>query len=133
MFLRNLNDDQKRTLVVIAHHLVVSDHSVSPKEGELLDELLNGLRTDVRVGPSQLYAKPTLEVFDSREVRVAVMLEILTLACGDNMFPDPESKMVERLARDLGFSSAEFEAMKTWAERNAALLDEALAMMDAPE
>jgi len=47
MFLRILNDDQKRSLLVIAHHVVVSDHSVSVKEGVLLDELLNGLRTDI--------------------------------------------------------------------------------------
>lgn len=131
MFLRILNDDQKRVLVVIAHHLVVSDHSISKKEGDILDELLNGLRTEVHVTPQQLYAKPSLEVFDSREVRVAVMLEILTLACGDNMFPDSESKMVEKLSRDLGFSSAEFEDMKHWGEKNSLLLNEALTMMEA--
>ena len=38
MFLRKLNDDQKHTLVVLAYHLVVSDHTVSVKESELLDE-----------------------------------------------------------------------------------------------
>jgi len=131
MFLRILNDDQKRVLVIIAHHLVISDQSISKKEGDILDELLNGLRTEVRVTPQQLYAKPSLAVFDSREVRIAVMLEILTLACGDNMFPDPESKMVEKLSRDLGFSNAEFEDMKQWGEKNSLLLNEALTMMEA--
>ena len=76
MFLRILNDDQKRSLLVIAHHVVVSDHSVSVKEGALLDELLNGLRTDIRITPKQLFTKPNLEVFDTRESRVAVMLEV---------------------------------------------------------
>ncbi|HEY9080424.1 hypothetical protein [Magnetovibrio sp.] len=131
MFLRVLNDDQKRVLVVIAHHLVVSDHSISEKEGDLLDELLNGLHTNVPVSPQQLYAKPSLDVFDTREVKIAAMLEILTLACGDNMFPDAESKMVRKLARDFGFTNDEFEQMKAWGENNAVLRDQALAMMDA--
>jgi len=61
------------------------------------------------------------------------MLEILSLACGDNMFPTPESMMVQKLARDLGFSNTEYEIMKEWGQRNAALLDEALAMMDAKD
>ena len=130
MFLRILNDDQKRSLFVLAHHLVVSDHSVSKQEGELLDELINGLRTEVRVTPQQLNSKPSLDVFDSRDVRVAVMLEIITLACGDNMFPDPESKMVQKLSKDLGFSNSEYAEMKLWGEKNAVLLSEALAFME---
>lgn len=129
MFLRTLNDNQKRNLLVLAYHLVLADHSVSQKEGALLDELRMGLRTDLPVSPQQLHERPTLDVFDSRQVRVAVLLEILTLAYGDNAVPDAESDMIAELAADLGFSNDEFAAMKSWSERNCALLDEAQALM----
>lgn len=33
MFFRMLNDEQKRGLLVLAYHLVLSDHTVSQKEG----------------------------------------------------------------------------------------------------
>ncbi|NQU55625.1 MAG: hypothetical protein HQ513_00220 [Rhodospirillales bacterium] len=131
MFLRMLNDDQKRALWVLAYHLVLSDHNVSEKEGKLMDELTNGLRTEILLTPQQLMEKPTLDVFDTRETRVAVFLEILTLAFGDNMFPDAESKMVAKLATELGFSNEEFEKMKAWCERNCALIDEATTLMNA--
>lgn len=130
MFLRIMNDDQKRALWVLAHHLVISDQSVSQKEGDLLDELKNGLRTEVSVSAQELFAKPSLEAFNTREVKVAAMLEILSLACGDNMFPDPESKMVQKLAKDFGFGEEDFSTMKNWAEMNAVLLDQAMAMME---
>lgn len=129
MFLRILNDEQKRALWVLAYQLVVSDHSVSKKEGKLLDELTNGLRTEIRVSPQQLVEKPSLAVFDSYEVKCAVMLEVLSLAYGDNLFPDAESKMVQKLAHDLGFSDSESEALKNWGKRSALLLDDALALM----
>ena len=130
MFLRNLDDDQKRALWVIAYHLVVADHSVSHSEGELLDELTNGLRTQMPLSPQQLMEKPQLAVFNSRNSRVAVMLEILTVALGDNMFPAAESAMVKKLAHDLGFSDKEFADMKIWAEKNCALLEAATEMME---
>lgn len=44
MFLRVFNDEPKCALVVIAHHLVVSDHSISQKEGDLLDEALTFMK-----------------------------------------------------------------------------------------
>ncbi len=115
--------------MAIAYQLVVSDHSVSEKEGKLLDELINGLRTDIRISPQQLIERPSLAIFNTRESKCAVILEILTLAYGDNMFPDAESKMVQRLANDLGFSKTEYEAMKAWGERSRSLLDDGLAMM----
>ncbi len=129
MFLRTLNDDQKRALWVLAYHLVVSDHNVSLKEGELMDELTNGLRTDIPVLPQQLVERPSVEAFDTRESRVAVMLEILTVALGDNMFPDAESKLVKDLASELGFGNEAFEELRSWAERNSTLLDEAQKIM----
>ncbi len=132
MFLRILNDDQKRALWVIAYHLVVSDHSVSIKEGDLMDELTNGLRTEIPVSPQQLLEKPSLDAFDSREPRVAAMLEILTIALGDNMFPNPESALVANLASDFGFDATEFAAMRAWAVRNSVLLDEADEFMAQP-
>ncbi len=131
MFLRILNDDQKRALFVLAHHLVVADHSVSAIEGDLLDELANGLRTKIPVTPQELHEEARLGAFDSREVRVAVMLEILTLAYGDNAVPGAESAMIAELARDLGFTADEFTAMKAWGERASALLGDAAGLMDA--
>ena len=130
MFLRILNDDQKRALFVLAHHLVVADHSVSDREGDLLDELANGLRTKIPVSPQELHEEARLQAFDTREVRVAVMLEILTLAYGDNAVPGAESKMISELADDLGFTAGEFATMKTWGERSAQLLGEATRLMD---
>lgn len=129
MFMRMLNDDQKRALLVLSYHLAMADHTVTEEEGDLLDELRNGLRTDVAVSPQQLLERPSLAVFDSRDTRVAVVLEILTLAYGDNAFPDSESRMVSKLAEDFGFSGDELERMKTWAQKNCALLDDALALM----
>ncbi|NQW00147.1 MAG: hypothetical protein HQ483_10650 [Rhodospirillales bacterium] len=129
MFLRMLNDDQKRSLLVIAFQLVQTDHSISEKEDALLDEVINGLRTDIPVTPQQLYERPSLTIFDTRPVRVAVMLEILTLAVGDNRFPAAESKMVSALAKELGFSADDLAWMTSWAGRSAALLDEAQQRM----
>jgi hypothetical protein len=131
MFLRILNDDQKRALFVLAHHLVVSDHSVSKRESDLLDELSNGLRTKIPVTPQELHEEARLHVFDTREVRVAVMLEILILAYGDNAVPGAESEMISELARDLGFTDAEFVVMKSWGERSSQLLGEATKLMEA--
>ncbi len=129
MFLRLLNDDQKRALLVLGYHLVVSDHSVSEKEGALLDEVINGLRTEIQVTPQQLHERPSMKVFDSRAVRFAVMLEILTIAYGDNLFPEAESKMIANLGMELGFQGAELDRMREWAQRSAVLLEEAQNMM----
>jgi len=65
MFLRILNDDQRRALWAIAYHLVLADHTVSEKEDALLDELTNGLRTQIPLTPQELMEKPNLEVFDT--------------------------------------------------------------------
>ncbi len=102
---------------------------IPPPSSVGLDELINGLRTDIRISPQQLVERPSLSLFNTRETKCAVILEILTLAYGDNMLPDAETKMVQRLASDLGFSKTEYEAMKAWGERSRSLLDDALAMM----
>jgi len=130
MFLRMLNDDQKRALLILAYHLVVSDNSVSDGESELLDELANGLRTDIPVTPQQLLERPSLKIFDTRQSRVALMLELLTLSYGDNQVPSAESVMIQKLARDLGFSDIETEKMKKWGESSCRLLNDALTLIE---
>ena len=109
---------------VLAYHLAVSDDTVPLKEKALVDELANGLRTEIPISPQQLLGSPSLAAFDSRESRVAAMLEILVIAMGDNKLPSAESKFVEDLASKFGFSKDEFYSMKGWAERNTVLLDE---------
>lgn len=131
MFLRVLNDDQKRALWVLAYHLVLADHTVSDEESKLMDELTNGLRTKIPLSPQQLMEEPSLDAFDTREARVAVFLEILTLSFADNMFPNAETEMVAKLASDLGFSDGEFAEMKIWSQKNCTLLDEATRLMAA--
>lgn len=131
MFLESLDERQRRTLVVMAHHMMVADHTVTEEEYDLLRVLESELAIATPLSPKELFEAPDLSVFTEPEGKVAAVLKLVAVAYADRRFVSNEFSELRRIAGVLGFTPEQFGRILAWGKAHMELVESAQAMLAA--
>lgn len=115
MFLKDLNQHQQKLFLGLARELIEADETVSAQEAEMIAAL------SAEMGQPELIRNPSDEVlqqfFPDKNSRVAIMLELISLASCDGTFSAEEAKIIDRLKRIFDVSEGEVKAYSEWVKK----------------
>ncbi len=116
MLLYKFNPEQKFTFLKLVREIAISDKTLHAKEQSIIRELCGemGISTINIVAP--LDENTLTEVFDSREVRVLVLVELARLSLVDNVFSYGESAILNRVRMKFDFTKKELNDVLRLAE-----------------
>lgn len=117
MLLHLLDDAQKSSFLVIAHKLTMADGEDASSEEHMLVKLRAEMGGIPEAPMAAVLGPIDVRPFDSRQARVAAMLELLALAYTDDYMHEAESNLIGDVAMAFGFTQDELNAMAEWAWR----------------
>ena len=104
-----MDDDQKRSFFALAIRMILTDGEIKPEEISYLNLLIAESGIPGEVSLSQSVEMPDMAIYDSRASRLAVSIELMTIATIDSRLHDLESAMFKLIiskfhlrATDLG-------------------------------
>ncbi len=129
MWLAKLSDAQRRALLGLAYDVVVSDGILDPNEEGMLNDfkLEMGFSADFEL--EYLPLEGIESVFESRQSRVVVMINLLRLSYVDGAFEIEEECLLKEVSKVFGLSDDEFQLLDNWVRRWLSLQEEALSLM----
>lgn len=129
MWLASLSAPQRRTLLGLAHNVVVSDGLLDPNE----EAMLASFKREMELAPDTETDYVDLagieRVFDTSRVRRIVLLNLIHLSYADGALEIEEECLLRELAETFDVSSAEFALLDNWVKRLVALEREASAFL----
>ena len=129
MWLARLTDAQRRALLGLAHNVVVSDGILDPNEEGMLSEFKAEMGFAADYALDYLPLEGIDAVFESRQSRLIVMINLLRLSYADGAFEVEEECLLKEVSRVFGLSEQEFQLLDNWVRRWLALQAEALDLM----
>ena len=131
MFLESLDDRQRRALVVMSHHMMVADHTVTAEEMDLIRVLESELAISEPLSPQELFEPADIELFTEPRAKVAAVLKLVAVAYADRKIVSNEFSELRRIAGELGFSPEQFDRIRAWGKAHMELVEAAQAMLSA--
>jgi hypothetical protein len=127
MFLAELSPDQKRALLVLARQVIAADDRLALPELERLEALYSeaGLPAETAAAPDAV--GDLNYMFDTPRARAVALLELLLMAHADGRADAREEAAVRSLAERMDVGEADWQALRGWSLRHAALVAEARA------
>jgi tellurite resistance protein len=129
MWLNALTDEQRRTLLGLAHNVVVSDGLLDPNEEFMLDAFKREMDMNPRIEPDYVELDGIEKVFSTRRSRTIALLNLLRLSYVDGAFEIEEECLLKEVSRAFGLSESEFQLLDNWVRRLVALEQEAQSFM----
>ena len=129
MFLHELNDEQKKAFICLAHDVVVSDGRLSPSEKVMMDELSREIGLSSDFEPHYIPIAGMDSIFDSRRTRVSVIIAFIRLGYADGAFEIEEQFLLKELCELFSISTQDFSVIENWVRRLIALEKEARSFM----
>lgn len=115
MFLKDLNPIQQKLFLGLARELIEADAQISAQEKQLIAAL------SAEMGQPELIRNPSDEVlqqfFPDKNSRVAVMLELISLASCDGSFSAEEKAIIDRIKALFAMSDDDLKAYTEWVAR----------------
>jgi tellurite resistance protein len=124
MFLHLLNDSQQRAFLALAKQFVEADQNLSDEEHNLLELLWAETGQDFDTELPEGDVETLAAAFDGKQVKAAVLLELITVGHADDEFHPEESAFIDRLAAALGVDAAKVKEMDGWVTRQVQLARE---------
>ena len=129
MWLNALTDEQRRTLLGLAHNVVVSDGILDPNEEFMLDAFKREMDLNPRLEADYVELDGIERIFSTRRSRAIALLNLLRLSYVDGAFEIEEECLLKEVSRAFGLSEAEFQLLDNWVRRLVALEQEAQSFM----
>jgi tellurite resistance protein len=129
MWLNVLTDEQRRTLLGLAHNVVVSDGLLDPNEEFMLDAFKREMDLNPRLEADYVELDGIEKIFATRRSRAIALLNLLRLSYVDGAFEIEEECLLKEVSRAFGLSEAEFQLLDNWVRRLVALEQEAQSFM----
>ena len=129
MWLNALTDQQRRTLLGLAHNVVVSDGLLDPNEEFMLDAFKREMDLSPRIEADYVELDGIEKIFSTRRSRAIALLNLLRLSYVDGAFEIEEECLLKEVSRAFGLSEAEFQLLDNWVRRLVALEQEAQSFM----
>lgn len=129
MWLNDLNADQRRSFLGLAHNIVVSDGLLDPNEELMMVAFRRemGLGDEVEADYTDLTGVD--EVFSDRRSRRIAMLNLIHLSYADGAYEIEEECLLRELASAFGVEDGEFALLENWVKRLVSLEQEATALL----
>lgn len=129
MWLNDLNADQRRSFLGLAHNIVVSDGLLDPNEELMMVAFRRemGLGDEVEADYTDLTGVD--EVFSDRRSRRIAMLNLIHLSYADGAYEIEEECLLRELASAFGVEDGEFALLENWVKRLVSLEQEAKALL----
>ena len=124
MWLSELQPDQRKALLGLAHNVVVSDGLLDPNEEGMMDEFKREMEL-LHVEAEYLELGGIEKTFDSRKSRLIVLLNLLRLSYADGAFEIEEECLLKEVSQVFGVSDEDFLLLDNWVRRYCALEEEA--------
>ena len=129
MWLNALTDQQRRTLLGLAHNVVVSDGLLDPNEEFMLDAFKREMDLSPRIEADYVELDGIEKIFSTRRSRAIALLNLLRLSYVDGAFEIEEECVLKEVSRAFGLPDSEFQLMDNWVRRLMALEEEARGFM----
>lgn len=125
MFAKSLTIDQKKVLITLAYRVMVADYQIRLEESDLMSALEHELGVEDLLTDDEVRASPNLDVLDTGEARVGVMLKLFAVAHSDAEMHDAEWRKLREYGRRMGFDDATIDRMDRWGKTHLELVREA--------
>ncbi|MCK5778647.1 MAG: hypothetical protein KAH11_07635 [Rhodospirillales bacterium] len=119
MFLNELNDAQKRAMLVLASRITQADGEDSADEHEALDALCNEMEIPFEFDQRAVLADIDVSMFDSHRARVIAGLELMRMLHADDYIHEAELAEIKAICRAFKFPEPWVATMTEWAKRMA--------------
>jgi uncharacterized tellurite resistance protein B-like protein len=133
MFLFHLNPEERRAFVGLAKQLIAADAREQPNEAGVLRLMALELGIPVADLPATPPRPEVLATFSSKASRVAVLMELLTLAYADGEPHPDEMELLNKVAAGLQIPELRLLEMEDWIVRQLSLNSEANAFLNEDE
>jgi hypothetical protein len=120
MFLYQLTEIQKSAFFEVANRVVFADQRLVDSEVNYLGQLTAEAGLKRRPLPSDEPLSVLLSVFDTRQSRMAVIVEVIVLALVDGDYHDLEDVFANEVIQGFGLDAAEHDQVNRIAEHVAA-------------
>ena len=129
MWLADLTAAQRKTLLGLAHNVVVSDGLLDPNEEGMLAEFRREMSLTDHDLPGYLELDGIEAVFaDDRSRRIAI-LNLLRLSYADGAFEIEEECLLKQVSDRFGMAEQDFLLLDNWVRRWLVLRQEAEHML----
>jgi len=131
MWLTTLSEQQREAFLGLAHNVVVSDGLLDPNEEGMLADFQRemGLAGDIQAEYLELAGIE--QVFESRQVRITAVINLLRLSYADGAFEVEEECLLKEVSRAFQISDQDFLLLDNWVRRLMALEEEAQTLIHA--
>ncbi|OAN54069.1 hypothetical protein A6A04_12550 [Paramagnetospirillum marisnigri] len=129
MYMQYLNEEQRKSLLVMAFRMVMADKLVHPEEKSIMDALKAELGI-TSVSRADFEAGAQLDAFASRRSQIAAMLKLSSIAYCDAVFRSEEVKVLVEYGRAFELSIDDMKAIDAWGKMHHALITQAAALLD---
>ena len=130
MWLSSLSNDQRHTLLRLAHNVIVSDGLLDPNEEDMLFELKREMALSDVGEVEYLELDGIQNVFQDRRSRIIVVINLLKLSYVDGAFEIEEECLLKEIARTFDITDQDFLLLDNWVRRLTALEDEVTALFE---
>ncbi|MGE5504403.1 MAG: hypothetical protein ACM31L_08260 [Actinomycetota bacterium] len=131
MYLRHLDERQRKNLLVMAFEMMVADHVIRDGEKEVIEALKQELHVP-NVRREDFANGPDLFLFRDRRSQIAAMLKLASIGFADKEYHRMELRMLVRYAQEFGLSLDELKTIEEWGRKHYWLVHEAEALMARP-
>ena len=129
MWLASLSDQQRESLLGLAHNVVVSDGVLDPNEERMMAAFRREMSLPANLEVEYLELDGIEAVFDSHRSRVVALLNLLRLSYSDGAFEIEEECTLKEISQAFDIDEHEFLLIDNWVRRLVALEEEAQGLM----
>jgi uncharacterized tellurite resistance protein B-like protein len=132
MFLHILNDSQQKAFLALAKRFIEADSQIAEEEQNTLELMYAEMNLSFDEELPSGETSEMLAAFDTRQARVAALLELISTGHADNSFDPAESEFIRQAAAAWGIAEAEVARMESWIQRQQSLIAEAESFWAEP-
>lgn len=129
MWLNQLTLQQRRTLLGLAHNVVVSDGLLDPNEERMLAAFKREMELAPETETDYVELAGIDTIFDSPPARRIALLNLIHLSYADGALEVEEECLLQELAEAFDIPAAEFALFDNWVKRLLALEQEGQALL----
>jgi hypothetical protein len=132
MFLHILNDSQQKAFLALAKQFIEVDRHLADEEQNLLELMHAEMNLDFEEELPTGTVPELLTAFDTRQARVAALMELIATGHADNNFDPAENAFIHDAAAAWGIADEEVDRMESWIQRQQGLIAEAESFWAEP-
>ncbi|RXT02773.1 TerB family tellurite resistance protein [Ammoniphilus sp. CFH 90114] len=129
MFLNQLQEQEKKAFIELAHLVAMADGYLNEKERELIELYKHEMGISEEYALQDLPLDSILAQFETEASKNIAFIEVLGLIFADGGYNDEERKIVKTIKQGFGFTPEKYETCKAWVRRIQDVYAEGLSLI----